>query len=165
MDTVDEGGRDRLRIGTQEREDVIRILGDHFAAGRLPIEEYEQRVTVAIEAQTRGEVRALFHDLPAPYPPFMAPPPTPLVPVPMYPPAPYGYQVVYSDKSKITAGVLQIVLPFGVGRFYAGHTGIAIAQLLVTLFTFGLGAVWSFIDGIQLLIDGGTDGQGRRLRG
>lgn len=77
----------------------------------------------------------------------------------------YHLPVVYSDKSKITAGVLQIVLPFGVGRFYAGHTGIAIAQLLVTLFTFGLGAIWSFIDGIQLLIDGGNDGQGRRLRG
>ncbi|MCE0766785.1 NINE protein [Pseudonocardia kujensis] len=50
------------------------------------------------------------------------------------------------------------------GRFYTGHTGIAIAQLIVTIVTFGLGAVWGFVDGIVLLAGRSTDAQGRPLR-
>lgn len=137
---------------------MVRVLGDHFAAGRLPVDEYEKRVTDALESQTRGELRPLFADLPAPYPAFMIPPP--IMAIPVYPPT--QYQMVYSDKNKIAAGVLQILLPFGVGRFYTGHTGIAVAQLLTSLLFIGI--IWSFIDGIVLLISGGTDGQGRRLR-
>ncbi|HCT75902.1 MAG TPA: TM2 domain-containing protein [Micromonosporaceae bacterium] len=65
-------------------------------------------------------------------------------------------------KSRIAAGVLQIVLPFGVGRFYTGHMGIGLAQLL-TVFI-GVGVIWSMIDGVLLLVHGGTDGRGRPLR-
>ncbi|MGH3568426.1 MAG: NINE protein [Pseudonocardia sp.] len=60
--------------------------------------------------------------------------------------------------------MLQLVLPFGVRRFYSGHTGIAVAQLLVTLFTFGLGAIWAFIDGIVLHAGRPMDPYGRPLR-
>lgn len=89
-----------------------------------------------------------------------------------YPPnpaAPYGIHPVtgvpYSDKSKLVAGVLQLVVPLGIGRFYMGDTNIGIAQLLVTLFTCGLGALWPFIDGILILVkDDATDAQGRPLR-
>ncbi len=154
-----------MRVGTAEREDAIRALGEHFAAGRLPISEYEERVGVATEAITRGDLRHLFVDLPTPYPPFMAPPvwaaPPPQA-MPVYPA--YGQPVLvqthYSDKSKVTAGLLQILLPFGAGRFYTGHTGIAVAQLL-TCGGFGL---WCLIDGIILLTSGGTDAYGRPLR-
>jgi TM2 domain-containing membrane protein YozV len=70
-----------------------------------------------------------------------------------------------SDKSKIVAGVLGIVLGgFGAGRFYTGHTGIAVAQLIVTLVTCGLGHFWGLIDGIVILVNGGTDADGRVLR-
>lgn len=160
---------DALRIGTAEREDAMRILGDHFAEGRLRSEEYETRVSAALEAENRGDLRPLFADLPAPqpaclqppvqFPPLYSPqfPPPALYPTPQ-PPMPA------SPRSKNVAGVLQIVLPFGVGRFYTGHVGIAIAQLLVVLFTFGLGAIWPIIDGIALLLNGGLDPYGRRLR-
>ena len=33
----------------------------------------------------------------------------------------------------MVAGLLQFVLPIGIGRLYAGHTGIGIAQLLLTV--------------------------------
>jgi uncharacterized protein DUF1707/TM2 domain-containing protein len=158
-------GPDALRIGTKEREDAVQALGDHFAAGRLPVDEYENRVTLALEAQIRSDLRPLFTDLPAPYPPFMIPPVAPIMPAPAYHPAPYPpapYPVVYSDKNRIAAGVLQILLPFGIGRFYTGHTGIAVAQLLsAALF---VGVIWSVVDGIILLVSGGTDSDGRRLR-
>jgi TM2 domain-containing membrane protein YozV len=66
-----------------------------------------------------------------------------------------------SDKSKMVAGLLQILLGgFGAGRFYTGHTGIAIAQLV----TCGGCGFWSLIDGIMILVNGGTDAQGRKLR-
>jgi TM2 domain-containing membrane protein YozV len=70
-----------------------------------------------------------------------------------------------SDKSKVIAGVLGITLGgFGAGRFYTGHTGVAVAQLIVSLLTCGLGTFWGMIDGVLLLINGGTDAQGRTLR-
>ncbi|MFD0418709.1 TM2 domain-containing protein [Streptomyces sp. NPDC127108] len=80
--------------------------------------------------------------------------------------APYGYDPFgrpYSDKSKFVAGALSIVLgPLGIGRFYTGHTRMAVGQL-VTLG--GLG-VWSLFDGILMLISNGkTDAEGRVLRG
>src|SRR5690349_5894011 len=90
-----------------------------------------------------------------------------------YPAVPPGYGVPQvdqwgrplSDKSKVVAGVLGIALGgFGAGRFYTGHTGLAVAQLVVTLVTCGLGHFWGLIDGILLLINGGTDAQGRVLR-
>ena len=55
-------------------------------------------------------------------------------------------------------------LPIGIGRFYTGHTGLAIAQLLVTIVTFGFGFLWSFIDGIVILAGNPTDPEGRPLR-
>jgi serine/threonine protein kinase len=72
---------------------------------------------------------------------------------------------VLSDKSKLTAGLLQIFLGgFGVGRFYTGHAGMAIGQIAVTWLTCGVGALWPLIDGIVILCNGGTDAQGRKLR-
>ena len=83
------------------------------------------------------------------------------------PQAPYGRDPVsgfpYSDRSKVVAGLLQLFLPIGIGRLYAGHTGIGIAQLLLTLF-FGIGVIWAFIDGIVILAGRPTDGNGRPLR-
>lgn len=83
------------------------------------------------------------------------------------PQAPYGRDPVsgfpYSDRSKVIAGLLQLFLPIGIGRMYAGHTGIGIAQLLLTVF-FGIGVIWAFIDGIVILAGRPTDGKGRPLR-
>src|SRR5215813_10008993 len=60
----------------------------------------------------------------------------------MAPHAPYGIDPItgmpFSDKSKMVAGLLQIFLgSFGVGRFYTGHMGLAIAQIAVTWLTCG----------------------------
>lgn len=83
--------------------------------------------------------------------------------------SPYGIDPVtglpFSDKTKMVAGLLQIFLAgFGAGRFYTGHTGIAIAQILVTWFTCGVGAIWPIIDGIMMLTGKVPDSDGRPLR-
>ncbi|WP_396888452.1 TM2 domain-containing protein [Micromonospora craniellae] len=86
----------------------------------------------------------------------------PLMTTPPYQP---GYPQGVSDKSKVIAGVLQILLGgFGVGRFYMGDTKTGVIQLIVTLVTCGLGSLWGLIDGILILVNGGVDGQGRPLR-
>jgi len=158
---------DSFRIGTAEREDAVRLLGEHYAEGRLTGDEYETRVSATYAAENRAGLRPLFDDLPAPRPACLLPPAEPFYPQPYQSyaqPVPYFEQPM-SDKSKVTAGVLQLVFPFGIGRFYTGDTGTGVAQLLVTIFTCGLGAIWSWIDGIILLANGGTDSTGRRLQG
>ncbi|MGE5549518.1 MAG: NINE protein [Bacteroidota bacterium] len=55
-------------------------------------------------------------------------------------------------KSKMTAGLLGIFLGgFGIHRFYLGYTGIGVAQIIVSLITCGIGALWGFIEGILIL--------------
>lgn len=82
-----------------------------------------------------------------------------------YPPAYYGvdmYGRPLSDKSKLTAGLLQLFLGwFGVGRFYLGYTTIGVLQLCFNWLTCGL---WGLIDGIMILVGNVPDPQGRVLR-
>lgn len=108
---------------------------------------------------------------PTPLPQTLAPPVgQPLSEVSFKGSAPHGIDpktgLPYSHRSKIVAGVLQICLGgFGVGRFYTGHTGIAIAQIAVTFVTCGLGAFWPLIDGILMLVgDSPRDAEGKPLR-
>jgi len=86
----------------------------------------------------------------------------------MVPGAPYGVHpttgIPYSDKSKLVAGLLQLLLPLGIGRLYAGYTGIGIAQLVVTIVTCGIGGLWPFIDGIIMLATDSKDANGYMLR-
>jgi TM2 domain-containing membrane protein YozV len=82
------------------------------------------------------------------------------------PQAPFGIEPMtglpYSDKSRVVAGILQIFLGWcGAGRFYTGHTGLAVLQLLFGWLTCG---IWPLIDGIMMLTGRVTDAQGRPLR-
>ena len=85
------------------------------------------------------------------------------------PSAPFGRHPLtgepYSDKSKLTAGLLQIFLGgFGVGRFYLNQPGIAVAQIAVTWLTCGIGGIWPLVDGIMMLTGSVKDKYGRPLR-
>lgn len=100
------------------------------------------------------------------------------------PPSGYGTDPVtglpWSDKTRTTAGLLQLLLPFagicGVGRLYAGQIGIGLVQLIgflvgafLVIVLVGLVIapaiwLWSVVDGIVLLASGGRDGYGRPLR-
>lgn len=150
--------QDALRIGTMERDEAAQVLADHFADGRLTDDEYQNRLSTSLSAVTRADVRAVFADLPEPHPSYLRQQSPATVPVGT------NDLVTTSSKSKVAAGVLQIVLPFGVGRFYTGHTSLAIIQLVVVLITFGGAAIWPIVDGILLLVHGGVDSDGRRLR-
>ena len=57
---------DELRIGDAERDAVMVAMHDHFAAGRLDRPELDERMEAVLSAKTRGDLRALVRDLPAP---------------------------------------------------------------------------------------------------
>lgn len=172
-----------VRIGHHEREAAVKTLGEHFGEGRLEPEEYEERVSVAYAARTADDLEPLFRDLPrTPGAPgataFVQSYPEPGLPQPLYQPAypalpgtrdldaPYGREpatgIPYSDCNRTVAGVLQLVLPFGIGRFYTGHVGTGIAQLMLSFI--GIGILWAWIDGIVILAGRTTDRYGRPLR-
>ncbi len=106
------------------------------------------------------------YGLAVPQPNPYLPQPNPYAPQAL---APFGVDPLtglpYSDKSKLAAGLLQIFLGgLGVGRFYLGNPGMAIAQIVVTWVTFGVGYIWPLIDGIVLLAGQPRDNAGRPLR-
>ena len=52
------------RVGNIEREAAIEALNRHWQAGRLDPAEHERRTTAAYAAVTKGDLDALFADLP-----------------------------------------------------------------------------------------------------
>lgn len=120
------------------------------------------------------------------YPPPPTTPYTARLPVvaPAAATAPYGVDPMsgmpWSDKSKVTAGLLSLLLPFvgvcGVGRLYAGNIALGLLQLLgfwfgvfTSIFLIGFLItpavwLWAVIDGVVLLSSGGRDALGRPLR-
>ena len=53
-----------LRVSDAERDETVRILGEHAAVGRLTLDELEERSGRALAARTRGELATLTGDLP-----------------------------------------------------------------------------------------------------
>lgn len=161
-----------LRIGNAERDAAVRELGEHYASGRLDAAEYGERMSAAYAARTAEDLAPLFADLPHEQPTVaIASQATTAFRAPTQattydPEAPYGRDPAtgrpYSDRLKVIAALLQLFLPFGTGRFYTGHTGIGIAQLLLAFVL--VGAIWSFIDGIVILAGDPTDPDGHPLR-
>jgi len=115
--------------------------------------------------------------------PFMSPPPPPMPtgPPPIalssqpmtqpygtnqaWMPAHTGGQVIAykSDKSRVLAGILNLIPPGGIGRLYLGYSAYGVLQLVLGLLTC-VGYIWSVIDGIVMLSGGVKyDGYGRSI--
>ena len=68
-----------LRAADADRAAVAGVLGQHMAAGRLTVEEYDERLTRTYAAKTYGELDELTADLPATVPAPRTAPPQPAV--------------------------------------------------------------------------------------
>ena len=64
-----------FRIGDAERNALVESLREHYAAGRLTMEEFQERLDAALAAKTDVDVDKITEDLPhstsytAPWPP------------------------------------------------------------------------------------------------
>jgi hypothetical protein len=128
----------QIRIGDTERQSALTALGDHMSAGRLDIDEYGDRTAQVATAKTRGELLALFNDLPAPHPGFgMAPRPAPQAPQPA-PPMPASRPVPM--RARLAAVSIPTALLAGIVLAIVLHTGLFLL-LPVAMMVFG-GTIW-----------------------
>jgi hypothetical protein len=58
------GSRYTLRVGDAERDEAAAQLREHFAAGRLTLDEFVERLDAALRAKTAGDISRLMADLP-----------------------------------------------------------------------------------------------------
>jgi hypothetical protein len=63
-----EPDEDALWVDSADRRTAIRALAEHRAEDHLTEAEHDRRRELASRARTRGELNALFADLPAPHP-------------------------------------------------------------------------------------------------
>ncbi len=70
------------------------------------------------------------------------------------------------NKSRLTAGILGILFgAFGIHNFYLGNKTMGLAQIIVTIGTFGAGCLWGIIEGILILCGKiKTDSEGMPLK-
>jgi hypothetical protein len=59
-------GPHTLRIGDAERDAAAADLGEHYAAGRLTLDELNERLDATFSAKTFGQLARLMADLPGP---------------------------------------------------------------------------------------------------
>jgi uncharacterized membrane protein len=80
MDTqLTNNQRGAIRVSDAERDQAAAELGEHYQAGRLTLEEFDDRSGLALRARTGNDLVALFADLP-----------TTVVPASMIPAGPAG---------------------------------------------------------------------------
>lgn len=56
----------RLRIGDADRDEALARLGEHFAAGRLDKDEFDERSDAVWSAKTGADLAPVFADLEPP---------------------------------------------------------------------------------------------------
>jgi hypothetical protein len=54
-----------MRVSDADREATAAELREHYAAGRLTLDELNERVNKAFAATTRGDLSTIMHDLPS----------------------------------------------------------------------------------------------------
>jgi hypothetical protein len=137
-----------MRVSNEERDEAVSTLGVHLSTGRLELSEYEERCGQAVMARTRGDLEALFTDLPAPHPDLSsAAPPAQLIQKAGQLVSPSTLkrksEVVETPASKALEIVAGLAFTIGIP-----------AAILLTVF---LGQWWLFIPvGFVLVVAGGT---------
>jgi hypothetical protein len=118
-----------LRVSDADRDRAIGELSEHFQAGRLTADEFEERSGQALRAVTGGDLAELFADLPR----NQAPPPV----QGSARPAPRGALV---PAGRIAIAVPLIVLgmlALGSGHHHAHHGVTVVIPALIVAFVVG----------------------------
>ncbi|EID53666.1 DUF1707 SHOCT-like domain-containing protein [Saccharomonospora xinjiangensis] len=107
--------RPNFRLSDAERTQALDALAEHVRTGRLDLPEYDERSASVTSAKTRGDLAAVFADLPDPRPEVLGPAGT-VERVPAAVPVPsLGRRL--AAVAVPAATVLAVVLFFTLGRF------------------------------------------------
>jgi Domain of unknown function (DUF1707) len=103
-----------LRASDVERDAAAAELSEHYQAGRLDQGEFDDRLTLAFQARTRGDLIHLLADLPLePAAPALPEP----EPVPAHPAVPAGYWLL----PLVVPLMLVAVVAVGAASSRGGH--------------------------------------------
>lgn len=107
-------------MGNTERDEALRVLGEHLTVGRLDAEEYGLRAAQVSTARTRGDLTRLFTDLPPPHPCLDPPVPALRAPAEERPVARRDFASMAPAQRLATslvplAGIVALALFFGAG--------------------------------------------------
>jgi Domain of unknown function (DUF1707) len=118
-----------LRVSDADRDRAIAELSEHFQAGRLTVDELEDRTGRALQARTAGDLAGLFADLPR-RPAAVTGSAPPAAPAGSFPPAPAGS----FRPARVPAVPIALVAVIVLGGFLSGHPVlIALVPVLVFL--------------------------------
>jgi Domain of unknown function (DUF1707) len=123
MDTTKSFPTGVIRVSDADRDQAVAELSEHFQAGRLTQEEFEERSGQALQARTGNDLAALFTDLPGRGTVPVAPAGGPVFGVPG--PGPGGLNRVghLSMARVVILGVLAVIIVSNVLGGIAGHVG------------------------------------------
>lgn len=145
----------RLKLSDAEREPALESLKDAFAEGRLDQDEFEMRMHLAMTARTRADLAAVVADLGRPLPAAVPGPPS-------------GAEPTGEDRMLAAlahgSGMIPLIIPPLVIMLLSGKrseyvrrqaaeaVNFQLTLLLVTIVTFGLGAILYAVSWIAALI-------------
>jgi hypothetical protein len=121
-----------LRVSDADRDRAIAELSEHFQAGRLTTDEFEDRTGQALKARTAGDLAELFTDLPRKPVPMAGLGPQPAMgPGLALPPA----SSAPARAGQVPVVPLVIVAVIVLGGFISGHSivGVLIPILIALL--------------------------------
>jgi len=119
-----------MRVSDADRDRAVSELSEHFQAGRLTSEEFDERSGLALRARTGSDLSALFADLPQP-----GAPATPATPVAVGggPPVPRVSRPLLAAPVVIALAVLAAIFASGHGSHYLGFPIPVLIVLFVVL--------------------------------
>jgi len=108
-----------LRVSDADRDRAVAELSEHFQAGRLTVDELDDRTGRALRARTAADLAALFTDLPRKQPAVTAADRRPASPAP-------------SPFARVPVVPIAILAVIALGSLLSGHPAlIALVPVLV----------------------------------
>src|SRR5260221_14563333 len=96
--------RPDLRIGDADREAAAATLREHYAQGRLTLEEFNQRLDAVFASTTQGQLNHITQDLPH------VPAPAPSLPVPAGASRERARREYQSGRSRPRLGLFPVII-------------------------------------------------------
>jgi Domain of unknown function (DUF1707) len=111
----------RLRISDADRDRAIAELSEHFQAGRLTADEFDDRTGRALQARTAADLAPLFADLPRKQQALTAATSRPASPAPL-------------PSVRVPVVPIAILAVIALGGLLSGHPGLLVLVPLLVMF-------------------------------